>query len=623
MKKLLFILSLFISAFSFGQNTHINANRAGTIFYADDYGLKNDSTTDNTAQLKSFISWTATVAPKGVHLIFGGGIYFFSDSVIIPSNWRIEGISGTGSSFFSAEASNSTVIMSRSATKSVWILGPATPGNNFTNTANVIEHLSFVNRASSTPTNGAGLRVYDGGEFNLTDVSFNGFWIDCDIRAGIYFNIDKCNFNAPVRVGLWLSNTICVDCGDMNISNTNFNSGQITTSAYGLYWEGGGGLKMVNCKFNNGGDATFAHHFIHGIYLNLTQASGTSDIQLANVSIENMDSCGIFGRFSQPFRQFQMSNVQVGGNNSLAPAFDLKYSSLTTGNGYFIFTNVTINDYGTPHADYGFKLENIDVVNISGLQVKNYTGGQVSFTNCTNTTVDYNIPTGGVSVINPQGHELDITSNWSGATFLKVSNSSSCATCQAYVLLASDATNYQFGANSTLSSIYGVLGPNTPYIYTSNTKLSIGIDNVAGEIDFGLGASIPLTYKMLIASFGPAVTVTNDLGTSSIQWKNLFVQNVLATGAQSNGHVNVSGTGTYSALGTDYTIEFTGTTATLAYPTLNLVNGRHLVILNYGSGALTIPSTKTGNASTITTLASNGILDVEYDLVNTTWVKTN
>lgn len=134
----------------------------------------------------------------------------------------------------------------------------------------------------------------------------------------------------------------------------------------------------------------------------------------------------------------------------------------------------------------------------------------------------------------------------------------------------------------------------------------------------GLSADIKST-----AHIEPVASVTYDLGTSSLLWRQLFVQDEIATGAKSNGHVNVSGTGTYSALGTDYTIEFTGTTATLAYPTVNLVNGRHLNIINYGSGALTIPSTKTGNASTTTTLASNGRLQVEYDLATTTWIQIN
>lgn len=96
--------------------------------------------------------------------------------------------------------------------------------------------------------------------------------------------------------------------------------------------------------------------------------------------------------------------------------------------------------------------------------------------------------------------------------------------------------------------------------------------------------------------------------------------NYVSSTAQSHGLVDVSGTGTYSALGTDYTIQFTGTTATLAYPTLNLVNGRHLNIVNNASGSVTIPSTKSGNASTITTLTTGQRAQVEYDLTNTTWI---
>lgn len=168
---------------------------------------------------------------------------------------------------------------------------------------------------------------------------------------------------------------------------------------------------------------------------------------------------------------------------------------------------------------------------------------------------------------------------------------------------------------------------NWSFIWGTNATAGIiiqttGTGGNAGPINLAVNGAIVASHD-ITGHYVPGVTLTSNLGSASLQWKTLFVQDEIATGAKSNGHVNVSGTGTYSALGTDYTIEFTGTTATLAYPTVNLVNGRHLNIVNYGSGALTIPSTKTGNASTITTLASNGRLQVEYDLGTTTWIQIN
>ena len=165
---------------------------------------------------------------------------------------------------------------------------------------------------------------------------------------------------------------------------------------------------------------------------------------------------------------------------------------------------------------------------------------------------------------------------------------------------------------------YGSFINNSGGLYSNSTGGMVFMQDNGNPITFCNGTGAPALARLIIDVNGmitPGATATYDLGTSSLAWRS-----VLATGANSHGHVNVSGTGTYSALGTDYTIEFTGTTATLAYPTVNLVNGRQLNIVNYGSGSLTIPSTKSGNAATITTLTTNQRAIVEYDLANTTWI---
>lgn len=221
------------------------------------------------------------------------------------------------------------------------------------------------------------------------------------------------------------------------------------------------------------------------------------------------------------------------------------------------------------------------------------------------------------------GSPVVVTSTTTGGMYF-----TSTATNVGYVFAGSHFDGANFIADAVTSSGFGA--NNGVLQFFSNTGLTIGNSFSANEIGrFASNGHLLLnttTDNGLITAAGviaPEANNTRDLGTSSFAFQNLFVQSELATGAKSNGHVNVSGTGTYSALGTDYTIEFTGTTATLAYPTVNLVNGRHLNIINYGSGALTIPSTKTGNATTVTTLASNGRMQVEYDLANTTWIQIN
>lgn len=194
----------------------------------------------------------------------------------------------------------------------------------------------------------------------------------------------------------------------------------------------------------------------------------------------------------------------------------------------------------------------------------------------------------------------------------------------------SSAHALQFGIWSAATST-GIFGAEDGLIQCNNAgNLTILTTNAkaiqfapAGAIkgrfasggDFLLNTAVDNGALTVAGVVAPEATGTRDIGTSSFAWRS-----ILGSGAESHGLVDVAGTGTYSALATDYTIQFTGTTATLAYPTLNLINGRHLNVVNNASGSVTIPSTKSGNAATITTLTTGQRAQVEYDLGTTTWI---
>lgn len=189
---------------------------------------------------------------------------------------------------------------------------------------------------------------------------------------------------------------------------------------------------------------------------------------------------------------------------------------------------------------------------------------------------------------------VDIVNNGTNPSVLSVLNNNGSQ--YANVVLTNNG-----GKILSLAQFSAGFGGTTGGVTNANLTALLGTgDNIV----MGSTSSVPLYF------------ITNNLQRIGITTTG----NVAISGSESHNLVNVAGTGSYSALATDYTIQFTGSTATLVYPTVNLVNGRHLNLVNNASGSITIPSTKTGNASTITTLTTGQRAQVEYDLTNTTWI---
>src|SRR5665213_1365915 len=179
-----------------------------------DYGAVGDGTTDCRA---AFIKADSVLNAKGGGVLFVPvGAFYISDSINVPFNVRITGVSDAGVSFDNTKPITSSVIVGKSSTTSIFVLGPAGYSQH-KGTANPIENLNIVYEGGSTPTAGEGIRVYDGGQFLIQHVSFSGFWIDCDIQAGQMYRILFCDFNAPVKYGLNIQNLLNADAGDMAI----------------------------------------------------------------------------------------------------------------------------------------------------------------------------------------------------------------------------------------------------------------------------------------------------------------------------------------------------------------------------------------------------------------------
>jgi hypothetical protein len=148
---------------------------------------------------------------------------------------------------------------------------------------------------------------------------------------------------------------------------------------------------------------------------------------------------------------------------------------------------------------------------------------------------------------------------------------------------------------------------------TIATSLCIGNANLPTNTFLGLTAS---TTSKSNANFPVGVAVTSpnagDMYNDAVGNLN-FKGGLSITGGHLNA-ITLQAAG-YAILATDYTVIATGTTATWTFPTA--VTGRILVLVNHGSGSLTIPSITTGNGTTSTTLTAGSRATIQYD--GTVW----
>lgn len=155
----------------------------------------------------------------------------------------------------------------------------------------LFQDIALKNVISSTPSAGSGIKVISSHNYqsvSYENVSVYGFYIDVDVQVGAYWTMNRCAVLGPVLYGLKIQNTVSVDVGDWNISNTNFNTGDYDPDS-AIRIESSGGGKIVNCKINKSPSATY---FTRGIDLYMADGDQTSNLLVANTSIENLSSTG-------------------------------------------------------------------------------------------------------------------------------------------------------------------------------------------------------------------------------------------------------------------------------------------------------------------------------------------
>lgn len=164
--------------------------------------------------------------------------------------------------------------------------------NLFTVTAapTTFDSLSLRNVAETTPTAGAGIYVSAaGGDLNrYYDLHVDRFWTDVNIQDGAGWFMRNCYLNGPVKYALRIAHADLPDGGDQSIVGCNIVAENGTPDA-GIYWESGGGLKLVNTKIN----CRTGSGFLDGISVNIADHAHTADILVSNNSIEACRRDGI------------------------------------------------------------------------------------------------------------------------------------------------------------------------------------------------------------------------------------------------------------------------------------------------------------------------------------------
>jgi hypothetical protein len=303
----------------------------GQFFDVTSYGAVGDSSTDCVSAVRAAIA-AATAAGGGI-IYVPAGRYILTDSIFLPSNIRLMGVSGgmyNGVISSVLIKAGSSSLMFTSGNKHGVTMGKiAFP---YFSQGNAIENINIMYVGNSAPTTATGIMVRAGSNFHLENVDIYGFYNSVTLQNGSYWTIHGCNFIFPVNYGLEISNVINPDEGDWSISNCTFSAGYTSAAAAGLFMSSSGGGKIVNCKFNTNGYTMWRY----GIRANMTGT--TSDLLVSNVSIENIDSSALFISTNSGayFKNIFLSGVQIF-NCVKGPFIKIDYNALHNENGNIVY----------------------------------------------------------------------------------------------------------------------------------------------------------------------------------------------------------------------------------------------------------------------------------------------
>jgi len=350
--------------------------------------------------------------------------------------------------------------------------------------------------------------------------------------------------------------------------------------------------------------------------------------------------------------------TNVGAANAAIPA-GYRYLGLTvligtaeywyqagTGDG-----NLVLKTSGITSADNGLTANTSSNIRLGGTLVANTTiDGSTSFEltvqGSTNTAnglfyVNNTLASGANTAVKGKSIDgtaiLGISTNGSAISGISTSNTAvlgSSTSAEGGGFGSSSGTGVRGTSTSGVGGVFQVIPSSTNTTVTTAQFIrgSTGTvaNNLGGSIDFRLYTVTTQDQlsNQLISKWTDATLATRTSQFSITGVNNGSTGTILTIGADGTlttvgalvGKIITTGAGTYTILATDYAVIATGTTSTWTFPTA--VTGRILLLVNHGSGAVTLgTAVTTANATTTTNLPAGSTYQIMYD--GTVWRKIN
>jgi hypothetical protein len=576
MKKVLFVLSLFISAFAEAQVTALpKASTAMPFGYLDVryYGAVGDSSTDNTT---AFRACAADAARLHTGIYIPSGNWVISDSIIISPSVSVIGMGGdivtndeaglyTGITLRSAP----TNILFRGNNKDGLVINPIdtgvlavyNPGSDFRDFA--------IWYQGTTPTTNSGIKMVDGGQYKMTGVSIVRFYINLNVLASSYPSLVGCTFAQPAYADMVINNSVTPDNGGTEMTNCTFLSGNYPHAYAGLVWRGSGGIRMSNCEFNLS-DLVLANTWKYCVVLqDASPTSYTQEIYLNNISFSTFDSCGL------------KADSLIAGDKGIIISNIDTYSPINASTRQAVIQVGCRNVAGT--------VQNITVSNIHALSVvPPKTGFSVpvcKFVRCTDLHVSgigsSAYFTGGPAQYVSCGAAYEGIENLMGSNVPNSNNAS--GTPILTTLRSNKDVNIQLGNSTGPAGIFSVSAANNGFKVLAIDTLNRTLVNTGGSfLNFNFADWTEMqiekdTAKKAFAYIGNA----NASG-----WAGLGVQEpgvygfLAAVGASATGYknINVGDVGVYS--NTNIKLLSDGASGVIALSNINVSGGTNEMAFN-------------------------------------------
>jgi hypothetical protein len=180
--------------------------------------------------------------------------------------------------------------------------------------------IHFSNRAATEPTAGAAIVI--GGPsgtpangVNIDKCSFNRFYINIDVVNSTAYSITANKIIGHIKYGVRVNNVENFDEGDPSIIGNWIMSGvnSVRPDA-GIFWQSGGGLRIIGNKISRKGARSAADSVRHrkGIWLQPATGVTTSVFVISGNSIEAIDEAAVLVDCSGTFGN--VSSINVSGN---------------------------------------------------------------------------------------------------------------------------------------------------------------------------------------------------------------------------------------------------------------------------------------------------------------------